>query len=557
MERLKGIILDSEEILIDKILDYAKKQNYVKYTSTLKEAWRMSIVGISKAIVKAIETSSIILEMGPDDDFSKSEAAEFGIIEARRHRSRGITLSMFLGLMKYYHQAYIDIIDESNFLVEEKKYFSQYIKRYFDHVELGFITEWTGSSEKHKLEELQDANRIMTNEKNKYLTIFESIYDPIILIDKDNNIENINHKGAELFLEEAAPGVKYYGNININKELSWLNEELTKFINLNKNEILREKTIGTKAGKKTFLVKFKKMLDVSEKYRGTVIIFNDITERIKIERELKKQHEKLKSAQSQLVQSEKMAGLGTLAAGVAHEINNPTNYVYMSSKTLEKDIDNFRKELMEIVEGNDDEVIHYFQDNFTLFQQLLNYIIDGSKRIKLIVQDLRTFSRLDEAEKKEILISEALKTTLRLVKTQYANQIEFVTDFKTKGRIECYPAQLNQVFLNIIINACQAIIIKQKDLEEKIAGVVNISLLDNQKGILIVFSDNGCGMNGKAKSKIFEPFFTTKPLGQGTGLGMSISYGIVERHNGNIEVTSQLGEGTTITIFLPYERNSA
>lgn len=294
MKKLKRIILDIEEILIEKILKYAKERNYVKYTSTLKEAWRMSISGLSESLIKAIEKNNSILEMGPDDDFTKSEVAKFGVLEAQKHRSRGVTLGMFLGLMKYYQQAYIDIIDESNFSLKEKKYFSQYIKRYFDHIELGFTIEWAGLSGKQELEELQKSNREMTNEKNKYLTVFESIYDPIILVDRDNNIENINYRAAEVFLNAAVPGTKYYGNVNIDGKLAWINEEVSKFVNSNKDEILQEKTIETKIGEKTFLVKFKKMLDVSEKYRGTVIIFNDITQRIKIERELKIKNEQLK-----------------------------------------------------------------------------------------------------------------------------------------------------------------------------------------------------------------------------------------------------------------------
>jgi diguanylate cyclase (GGDEF)-like protein len=293
MEKLKEIILDSEEILMEKVLKYAKEYNYVKYTSTLKEAWRISIAGLSEALIKVIEKSGTIPEMGPDEDYTKNEVTEFGIIEAQKHRSRGITLGMYLGLMKYYHQAYIDLINESNFSPIEKEYFSQYIKRFFDHVELGFAVEWAGSSEKQRLEELQEANREMTNEKNKYLTIFESIYDPVILVDRENNIENINYKAAEVFLNVIIPGMKYYSNINTDKEFHWLGEELAKFIELNINEVLQEKTIETKTGQKTFLIKFKKMLDISEKYTGTVIIFNDITERKRIERELKIQHEKL------------------------------------------------------------------------------------------------------------------------------------------------------------------------------------------------------------------------------------------------------------------------
>lgn len=268
--------------------------------------------------------------------------------------------------------------------------------------------------------------------------------------------------------------------------------------------------------------------------------------------QLEKQNERIKSTQLQLVQSEKMAGLGTMVAGVAHEINNPINYLNLCSTTLKKDIENFRKELMYIMDSNDEEINNYFDTIFTKFQQSLKYILEGSNRIKTIVQDLRMFSRLDEAEKKEILISETLESTLRLVKTQYNKQIEFVTDYKTGGSLECYPAQLNQVFLNIIINACQAIVKNQKYSDDDNIGEVRIQLWDNGKEIVIAFKDNGCGMTEEVKEKMFEPFFTAKPVGQGTGLGMSISYGIIEKHNGKLEVESEPGKGTTITVFLPH-----
>jgi signal transduction histidine kinase len=556
MQKLKRIILDNEDILMEKILSYAKEQNYTKYTSTLKEAWRMSIAGLSEVIVKMIEKSSDIPKMGPDDDFTKNEVAKFGIVEAQRHRSRGVTLSMFLGLMKYYQQVYIDLIDESNFSYKEKKYFFQYIKRCFDHMELGFTTEWAELCEKEKIEELQEANRKIINEKNKYLTIFESIYDPIILVDEDNKIENINYKAAEIFLSTNAPGMKYYGNVNINTIMSWLSEELIKFSNAHRKKVLREMIIETKSGKRTFLVKFKKMLDISDKYRGTVIIFNDITKRIKIESKLKNQHKKLMATQSQMVQSEKMASIGTLVAGIAHEINNPTNYAYLSSKVLQNDIGNFKKDLADLLDGADNEVTDFFEVYLNKFFDSIDIILNGSNQIKNVVNDLKLFSRIDEAVKKEINVSEALKTTVRLVKTQYTKQIEFETDFRTDTKIECYPSQLNQVFLNIIINACQAIIKKQTDLKEETRGLIKISVSSKPKEIEIVFSDNGCGMTEEEKSKIFEPFFTTKPIGEGTGMGMAISYSIIERHNGKIDIKSQVGKGTKTTIVLPYYINS-
>ncbi|MEQ8198055.1 MAG: ATP-binding protein [Clostridiaceae bacterium] len=275
------------------------------------------------------------------------------------------------------------------------------------------------------------------------------------------------------------------------------------------------------------------------------------------QQELSQVIERLRETQTELVHSEKMASIGTLVAGVAHEINNPVNYAYLSSTILKKDLYDFKEELLYMMDGIDDEVINFFDMYFEKFSNSINNVMEGSNQVKTIVKDLRLFSRLDEAVKKEISVSEALETTIRLVKTQYTKHIEFTAEFQSEGKIECYPSQLDQVFLNIIVNACQAIIKKQSDLKDETMGLVKISLLSNEKGILISFSDNGCGMTEEVKSKMFEPFFTTKPTGQGTGLGMSISYGIIEKHNGNIEVKSQVGQGSVITVFLPNEINSA
>lgn len=309
-----------------------------------------------------------------------------------------------------------------------------------------------------------------------------------------------------------------------------------------------------------------------------LFVWNDITERKKVDEVLKrahyeletkvgertkqlrealfelgKQHSQLKLAQSKLIQSEKMASLGTLVAGVAHEINNPINYAFLSSKVLDKDLANFKDELIYSLDKPDDEIMNFLEKYFSRFSKSINNILVGSNQIKTIVKELRLFSRLDEAEKNEIYISEALETTVRLVKTNYINKINFTFNFYTDGKIECFPSQLNQVFINIIVNACQAIIKKQEDSQEEVMGNVNIRVLDSYDDIIIEFHDDGCGMTEEVKSKIFEPFFTTKAIGQGTGLGMSISYGIIERHNGRIEVKSKVGLGSIVTIYLPYK----
>lgn len=135
--------------------------------------------------------------------------------------------------------------------------------------------------------------------------------------------------------------------------------------------------------------------------------------------QLEEQHTQLKSTQAQLVQAEKMAGLGTLVAGVAHEVNNPTNYIFLSSKALERDLITFKEEVIQLMVGSESNVIKYFEDNFNKFQRSLSNILEGGERIRMIVQDLRSFSRLDEAEKKHASIYEILDSTLRIVKIQY------------------------------------------------------------------------------------------------------------------------------------------
>ena len=267
--------------------------------------------------------------------------------------------------------------------------------------------------------------------------------------------------------------------------------------------------------------------------------------------QLEEQHTQLKSTQAQLVQAEKMAGLGTLVAGVAHEVNNPTNYIFLSSKALERDLISFKEEVIQLMDGSEAVVIKYFEDNFNKFQRSLSNIIDGGERIRMIVQDLRSFSRLDEAEKKRASIYEILDSTLRIVKIQYKKEIKISMDSNVDESIECYPAQLGQVFLNVLINSCQAILQKKKDVKEVFNGRIKISVQSSENSIEVVIEDNGCGMSDDVRKKIFEPFFTTKLVGQGTGLGMSISYGIIQKHNGQIKVESELNAGTKITISLP------
>ncbi len=265
-----------------------------------------------------------------------------------------------------------------------------------------------------------------------------------------------------------------------------------------------------------------------------------------------RQHDQLKTTQAQLVQSEKMAGLGTLVAGVAHEINNPVNFVHVSSRSLETDLKKFKEFVFDLAgEDADTEIVDMFNKKFDRFFSCLQDINEGSTRIKTIVSDLRSFSRLDEAEQKQMDLVSGLESTLRLIRTQYQKIVEFDCDFQVAPQLECWPAQLNQVFMNILANACQAIQAKQTQIEEGVPGKVTLRTFLKDDRVAISFSDTGCGMSEEVRSHIFDPFFTTKEVGEGTGMGLSISFGIIQKHQGSIEVVSEEGVGTTMTVLLP------
>jgi len=162
LSKLKEYVLNHEDWLMERILSYAKQRDYTKYTSTLKEAWRLSISGLSKSLIDALNAKGRDLELGPDEEYTSDPASYFGIIEAERHRQRGISLDMFLGLMKYYRQSYSDLIRESNFERDIKFKYEQIIKRFFDRVEIGFCTKWASAEDEEIVKELQSSNRNMT-----------------------------------------------------------------------------------------------------------------------------------------------------------------------------------------------------------------------------------------------------------------------------------------------------------------------------------------------------------------------------------------------------------
>lgn len=258
----------------------------------------------------------------------------------------------------------------------------------------------------------------------------------------------------------------------------------------------------------------------------------------------------LKFMQQQMIESEKMASLGTLTAGVAHEINNPTNFVHVSVQNLQSDIKKLQDFLFELLEADDDdEIVQSFTEHFKVLYSHLDTVIDGTVRIRGIVRNLKSFTHPDAEEKKPMHVGDALESTLNLIKTKFQGLVNFETRLEENPVLLCYPSELNQVFMNIIVNACEAI--RDRLDNREVQGQIIVGCRVREQNVVVTIEDNGCGMPEQTKQRIFEPFYTTKDVGEGTGLGMSISYGIIQKHQGEMVVESQVNVGTLFTLSLP------
>uniref|UniRef100_UPI0030FA958D ATP-binding protein n=1 Tax=uncultured Acidovorax sp. TaxID=158751 RepID=UPI0030FA958D len=288
-----------------------------------------------------------------------------------------------------------------------------------------------------------------------------------------------------------------------------------------------------------------------------------VGELIKANRDLKEVNSKLSDAQSKLIQSEKLASIGQLAAGVAHEINNPIGFIFSNFGTLEQ----YLEDLFQMLDAYEqaeasvsdgaalarirslkaDLDIDYLKEDIP---NLMRESRDGIQRVRKIVQDLKDFSRVDARQEWESVdLHAGIDSTLNIVNNEIKYKADVVKHYGALPEVQCLPSELNQVFMNLLVNAAHAITAER--------GTITISTGVEGRNVWVEVADTGAGIAQENLQRIFDPFFTTKPVGKGTGLGLSLSYGIVQKHSGRMEVHSELGVGTRFRVTLPIQHEEA
>ncbi len=443
--------------------------------------------------------------------------------------------------------------------------------------------------ERRKYERREDIRKknqeAIREQMEKYRVLLRDIKDAYFEVDVLGNFTIVNSAmcNALGYGPEELIGEKYWKLMDreVGKVLQQAVEDLHKNDQtINLLDMIAFKKDGTK-------VIYEAMVSVIRETDGVVVGFRgvgrDVTRRRQMEAELKKNqdelikknkeldesrkdieraltelekaHEELKASQLKILQQEKMASIGQLAAGVAHELNNPMSFISSNLNTLNKYvtrlIDFIRVQSEAVVAVQDASALynvdkkreevkldHILEDAKVLLKESL----DGAERVKKIVHELNSFSRMDEEEYKKTNMNECIESALTIVWNELKYKSTLEKNYGSLPPVMCYPRQMNQVFVNLLINAVNAI-------HEK--GIISIKTWHEHDSVWIDVSDTGVGIPRENLVKIFEPFFTTKEAGKGTGLGLSITYEIVQRHQGDITVKSDIGKGTTFTIRIP------
>lgn len=588
---LKKQISENEDWLIKRILYYAKKQGYTAYTSTLEEAWRASVAGLSRPVLNTPSNAFWLLELHPHSDFMNDPYAEFGVQEARRHRERGIDLMMFLGLFKYYRQTFEDLIFKLGLPDEDVRSCRIFMKRYFDRVELGFVDEWMRLSGESINEEMAQANRRLTNEKTMFLTTFESLKQPVVVADSFGETITMNQSAAELFAGFSAPGAVYYGGQHPDVHPAVM-RKIREFLSAQTESHIYVQAIG----ESIFDVTFSRMKDISGKFIGLAVIMNDITERRRTESVLE---------ESETFRRALMEGIDAAALVLDMEELSVVDY---NSKVLElfsPDVaeKGFSEEcplFYEEAGGAKDSIFQLAQKSVSNEERLLELCRSGVKPVRLFTIEVWFQNR----QHKVIIIFDITREKMLEKRANHLQQLEVLGDVagslpdllqeaaeKVSDAATDEEASDSAAHICDVINAlssvtsydCDSVSIDTNQLVKNCVlltrskwypfadmdislgrgrtgmfccpdemGQIFLNLLmnsayavrkkfeaDGERGIIRIVtrysgdfyeakvSDTGIGIKKQDYKRIFDQGFSTKEVGRVTGNGLAVVYDLV------------------------------
>lgn len=437
MTPLADLIAGNEDRLLGHVLSLAGENGYFRFVPGTPDAWRDTLRGLSGSLLQALRSDPSPPSLTADDVGRDDGPCAFGVVEARKRRIEGMPLGIFLGLVKFFRQAYLDLVRSAGLPREEEEGHLRYVERFFDRNEVAVCVSWTSESVSGRVAELRQGN-----------------------------------------------------------------DELTQK-NLRLNEALAA----------------------------------------------------LKDGQAKVLHQEKMASIGLLAAGVAHEINNPIGFIHSNLSTLGKYLSRVVGFLAVqsgcIAAGAPPEQVGLVRQQraglkidyiVKDLEDLVRESLEGAERVRSIVADLKSFSRVDESDYRPADLNECLRSTINIAWHEIKHKATLKKELGEIPRTRCYPQQMCQVFMNLLVNAAHAI---------ERQGVITVRSREEDGYVCISVADTGRGIPEENLNRIFEPFFTTKEAGKGTGLGLGIACDIVKKHNGEITVRSEAGKGTEFTVRIP------
>jgi len=556
---LTDLIVRNEERLLAQILSFAETNGYFRFVPGTPEEWRAALRGMSGSLLQAFRSDPSPPSLTADDAGRNDGLSAFGVVEARKRRREGMPLGIFLGLVKFFRQAYFDLVRSAGLPREEEEAYLRYIGRFFDRNEVAVCVSWTSETVSGRVAELRQEHdelsrvyNLVATAKKEWEGTIDRVDDMLFLADPTRRIRRCNRTFREFIGRPYAeilgePFDRLLSEAGVDVEPSFERPV----------ECFHERT------GKWFMVSHYPFEEVpGEGTRATIVTIHDSTEMKKAAEELTRKNLRLnealaalKRSQAKVLHQEKMASIGQLAAGVAHEINNPIGFINSNLSTLAKYLSRLSgflsaqsaciaagapPELAESVRQQQASLkIDYIVKDL---EDLVRESLEGAERVRSIVADLKSFSRVDESEFKQADINECLRSTINMAWNEIKYKATLKKELGEIPRTRCYPQQLNQVFMNLLVNASHAI-------EQQ--GIITVRSWEEDGYISVTVADTGQGIPEENLSRIFEPFFTTKEVGKGTGLGLSITYDIVKKHNGEITVRSEPGKGTTFTVRIP------